>query len=187
MKTSLLSFVLAALSAACSGPCDTLLSTGSSSAALTVSPSADLLAILHDAGVADAEIAWKDPQAQPIDSLQTHVARPLPTAPPDVRCVAVDTLGAPVRIGFDCPTAPGMYSLEGLHAIACDTVCGPLFGTLSVTAIRLPCAEGGCGRLEADLDLPGGSGVGPSVAGTAHLSYSESVYHHACYSSLSDG
>jgi hypothetical protein len=174
----------------CSGPCNTLQTTGTSDSTLTVTESANLIGEERDAGEGDAWIAAHDPPDQPVTQVFTQFHSPVaPGAAPSMRCLEVETYGAPITLNFDCPAGPGSYRLEDLHAVACDTVCGSLAGTLTVEALVLPCGQGGCGRLEADLDLPTPTTdpVGPAVTGQAHLSYSESVDRHTCPASLSDG
>jgi hypothetical protein len=81
-------------------------------------------------------------------------------------------------VSLDCPSkGPGSYRLEDLNATVCDNAtCSALVGTLAVRAFALPCGEGACGRLDADIEVPvAAPGTGPSIRGSAELSYAETA------------
>jgi hypothetical protein len=188
------SFLFIAVSVAttgCGGPCDTLITSGSShDAALLSSPSTALVDAARAGGESDAEIAWRYPSNLAVTDLDTQLLSKLPAdADPSLRCISVSLVGTPTRLGLDCPSVPGSYGLDVLHAVACDTVCTALTGTITVRAIAVPCGNGACGRLDADIDLPvpAAASNGPSVSGHATLSYSEQDFKQYCPASLSDG
>jgi hypothetical protein len=93
--------------------------------------------------------------------------------------------GIAVVVGFDCVSKPGSYRLEDLHATACTLTedprgggenCGPVAGTLVVSAFERPCgAEGGCGALDADVTITSAATDTVTVNGQLTLAYAETV------------
>ncbi len=86
-----------------------------------------------------------------------------------------------LNVHFDCPSGPGVWTAEALHAEVCDESCSPISGTLTVRTFVPRCPlRGGCGRINAKLDLTtDASAPGPVANGTIDLSYSEQV-HEDC-------
>jgi hypothetical protein len=88
--------------------------------------------------------------------------------------VSVTTHPYVVQFMFDCPSGPGTYRLSDLRATS--NLGAPFEATLVVRAIALPCGQGACGRLDADLDFPtADAGAGPWISGHAQLAYSEHI------------
>ena len=103
---------------------------------------------------------------------------------PQTNCVGLNFAGTgpeDVGVTFDCPPGPGSFRLDDLHAMVCDTSCGPISGTLTVRKFALSCGTGACGRLDADVAVsPSPGSAGPAVTGGATLAYSESVLPSSC-------
>jgi hypothetical protein len=104
-----------------------------------------------------------------------------------------DIAAAGFAIAMACPSGPGTFALADLHATFCEAVggvggggCQPLQGSLTVRTITLRCAaangaDGACGRLDADFTASSPPNAPlPSLSGTAHLTYSETIQAVEC-------
>jgi len=91
---------------------------------------------------------------------------------------------------WDCPDAAGLHSLAELNAELCEETpsyaldspawtCSPVAGTLSVNAVTLPCSDGTCGHLDAELVLADGAPP-VSATGSAHLLYDVTDQEVSC-------
>jgi hypothetical protein len=162
----------------CSGPCDEVGITNTSSAQLTVTESAAETAEYKEAGV-PAYLGIQDDVVTSVETTFQGDQAMNPDPDPD-HCINV---GTPIEIFLACPAGPGQFDLGSLHATACDpgTHCAALSGTLTVRAIAQPCHQGACGRLDADLNVTGSvGGAGLSVSGKASLSYVEAKFTSFC-------